>query len=126
MKTQFGWKACTALAMILTLSLAGCSGGGGGHKSGSSSSPASSGGGSTDGGTGGTPSTLVTADVASDVGTTVSGVGDGISALGDSLATVPVVGGLARSAVSTTGNVVDSVGEGLTNGLGKLGSDPRP
>jgi len=32
---------------------------------------------------------------------------------------------VVQSAVNTTGNVVDTVGDGLTNGLGTLGTDPK-
>lgn len=68
---------------------------------------------------------MVTSTLVSDLGSTISGVGDGVSTLSSALAPLPVVGGVLQSAVNTSGNVVDTVGDGLTNGLGQLGSDPQ-
>ncbi|MCF5593880.1 hypothetical protein GIV63_12405 [Pseudomonas sp. PA-3-10C] len=57
MKTQVVfWKASTALALVLAMSLGGCSSGGGGHKSSVAASSPDAGagaGGGTGGGTGG-------------------------------------------------------------------------
>jgi hypothetical protein len=51
---------------------------------------------------------LVTTTLVQDVGNTVAGVGDGVGQVGDSLSTVPVVGGVVQSAANTAGNVVST------------------
>jgi hypothetical protein len=65
---------------------------------------------------------LVTTTLVQDVGNTVAGVGDGVGQVGDSLSTVPVVGGVVQSAANTAGNVVSTLGDGVANGIGKLGT----
>src|SRR5690606_7446747 len=126
------WKTSTALAIAVLLTLAGCSSGGGGSKSFVSSASSSDGsgggndGGGSDGGAGGAQTPLVTAQVIDQVGNTVGGVGDGIVQLGDQIGGIGIGGNTDLTAaagglISSTGNAVNTLGAGLSNGLGTLG-----
>ena len=66
---------------------------------------------------------MVTGQVVGQVGTGVQGVGNVVSDIGTALVTVPVVGTVGSGLVTNTGNAVTSVGTGLTNGLGSLGTN---
>src|SRR5690606_28410779 len=126
------------------LTLAGCSSGGGGSKSFVSSASSSDGsgsggggdggtgggndGGGSDGGAGGAQTPLVTGQVIDQVGNTVGGVGDGIVQLGDQIGGIGIGGNTDLTAaagglISSTGNAVNTLGAGLSNGLGTLGTD---
>lgn len=106
--------------VVLVVAELGGGGTGGGGTGGGGTGGGGTGGGGTGGGTGATP--LVTGQVVGQVGTAVGGVGT-VSGLGSTLNGVPVVGTLGGGLVVNTGNAVTSVTDGLTHGLGTLGTD---
>ena len=116
MNTQPRLKTSTALFLVMTAGLAGCSSGGGGSKTTISTTN------TTPPVTTTTTTPLVTGQVANEVGTGLGGVGVLVSDVGTTLTKVPVVGA-AGGLVVHTGDAVSSITDGVTNGLGSLGTD---
>ncbi len=114
-------RTLVAAAVLAALALAGCASGGNPNGDSSASNANSN------------PGAVPVGNVASNGGNVVTQSGKTVSDLGTMIGTaqVPIIGGTAAqkdlgATVTSTGNTVQALGGGISNGLGKIGSTPDP
>ena len=114
-------RTLLAAAALAVLALAGCASGGNPN----GDTPAST--------ANNDPGAVPVGNVASNGGNVVTQTGKTVSDLGTTIGTasVPIIGGTAAqkdlgTTVTSAGNTVQVLGNGISNGLGKIGSTPDP